>query len=228
MLPLSPPPYDAWAGARFDPPLAAPLERAPAPLSDAPDHARRSYELDSELGIGVPHCPTSDGAGCPSFTAGTEIGLTLLLRPTPYFAFGANARRFAFGLGGSTSFGEAHGSALFLGLAGRVYFLDAGFVDPYLELDLGGGSLSLEVNGTARVEERVPFAFAARSAAGVDFMLTSWLRLGSFLALTRFLPTSVAHCEALGCSARSTGSAWLALGATSLGVRLTFASGELL
>jgi hypothetical protein len=59
-------------------------------------------------------------------------------------------------------------------------------------------------------------------------MLTSWLRLGSFLALTRFLPTSVAHCEALGCSARSAGSAWLALGATSLGVRLTFASGELL
>lgn len=177
----------------------------------------------------MPHCPNSDGAGCPTLTAGSEIGLTLLFRPTPFFAFGANARRFAFGLGGSSGSEEAHGSALFLGLAGRAYFLDAGFVDPYLELDLGGGALSLELSGNgSSAEESVPFAFGARSAAGVDFMLNSWLRLGSFLAVTRFLPRTVSHCEALGCSARSTGSSWVAVGATSLGVRLTFAGGELL
>src|SRR5215208_239536 len=98
MLP-APPPYDAWAGTRFEAPQAALLERAPAPASEAPDRARRSFELASELGMGVPHCPNSQGAGCPSLTAGTEIGLILLFRPSPYFAFGASARRFAFGLG---------------------------------------------------------------------------------------------------------------------------------
>jgi hypothetical protein len=229
MLPATPPPYDAWGGARFEAPRAVALERAPAPLSEAPDHARRSFEFDSELGIGLPHCPSSGGAGCPSLTAGTELALTLLLRPAPFFAFGANARRFAFGLGGRSGSDEVHGSALFVGVAGRAYFLDSGFVDPYLELDLGGGALSLDVSGSsAHAEERVPFAFGARSAAGVDFMLSSWLRLGSFLAVTRFLPTSVSHCDALGCAARSAGSSWLAVGATSLGVRLSFAGGELL
>lgn len=228
MLP-APPPYDAWAGTRFDAPQAALLERAPPPLGEAPEHARRSFEFGPELGIGVPHCPNADGAGCPSFTAGSEIGLTLLLRPTPYFAFGASARRFAFGLGAGTRESAAHGSALFLGLAGRAYFLESGLIDPYLELALGGGSLSLEVSGKGtRVDEQVAFAFGARSAAGVDFMLNSWLRVGTFLSLTRFAPTSVAHCEAGGCSARSAGASWLAVGATSLGVRLSFAAGELL
>jgi len=151
-----------------------------------------------------------------------------LFRPNPYFAFGASARRFAFGLGGSAGGSEARGGALFWGLTGRAYFLEAGLVDPYLELALGGGSLGLEVSGSVRAEEQVPFAFAARSAAGVDLLLNGWLRVGSFLSLTRFVPSSVAHCEGLGCSARSADSSWLAVGATSLGVRLGLASGELL
>jgi hypothetical protein len=58
--------------------------------------------------------------------------------------------------------------------------------------------------------------------------MNSWLRLGTFLAFTRFAPASVDHCEAIGCSARSAGSSWIAVGATSLGVRLSFGAGELL
>jgi hypothetical protein len=227
-MPLAALPYDAWQGTHYDAPHSAPLERAPAPLADAPDHPRRQFELGSELGIGLPHCPSNDGVGCPSFTAGSEVALTLLVRPSPYFAFGVSGRRFAFGLGGSSGAEEAHGSALFFGLAGRAYFLESGLLDPYLELDLGGGRLDLDVSGPARANERVVFAPGARSAAGVDFALNSWLRLGTFVALTRFLPTSVAHCEALGCTTRSGGSSWLAVGATSLGVRLTFAAGEAL
>lgn len=228
-MPLTALPYDAWHGTHFDAPHAALLDRAPAPLAEAPDHPRRQFELGAELGIGVPHCPNSDGAGCASLTAGSEIGLTLLFRPSPYFAFGPSGRRFAFGLGGSTGPSETHGSALFFGLAGRAYFLESGLLDPYLELALGGGRLDLDVSGSgARASEQVAFAPGARSAAGVDFSFNSWLRLGTFLALTRFLPGSVAHCDALGCSARSAGSSWLAVGATSLGVRLTFAAGELL
>lgn len=228
MLPALPP-YDAWSGTRFDPPPAAVLERAPAPSNEAPESARRSFEFGPELAIGVPHCPNDDGGGCPALTAGSEVGLTLLARPTPYFAFGASARRFAFGLGGVAGESEVHASALFLGLAGRAYFLESGLFDPYLELALGGGALSLDVLGDGtRIEEQVPFAFAARSAAGVDFLLNGWLRVGAFLSLTRFAPASVSHCEARGCSARSAGSSWIAVGATSLGVRLSFAAGELL
>jgi len=131
------------------------------------------------------------------------IALTLLFRASPYFSFGVSGRRFAFGLGGSSGAEEAHGSALFFGLAGRAYFLESGLLDPYLELDLGGGRLDLDVSGSrSHASESVAFAPGARSAAGVDFALNSWLRLGTFLALTRFLPTSVAHCESLGCSTR--------------------------
>lgn len=228
MLP-APPPYDAWAGDRFDAPHVAPLERAPAPLAEAKERPRRSFEFAPELAIAVPHCPSAGSAGCPSLTAGSEIGLTLLVRPSPYFAFGASARRFAFGLGGRARAVDAQGSALFLGLSARVYFLESGFVDPHLELDLGGGALGLSVSERgAAIEEQVPFSFGARSAAGVDFLLNSWLRLGTFFAVTRFLPASVAHCEGSGCSARSASSSWLAVGATSLGVRVSFAAGELL
>jgi hypothetical protein len=118
---------------------------------------------------------------------------------------------------------------LFWGLTGRAYFLESGVFDPYLELAVGGGSLRLEVSGQRlRAEEQVPFAFGARSAAGVDLLLNSWLRLGTFFSFTRFAPASVAHCEVLGCSARSAGSSWLAVGATSLGVRVSLATGELL
>ena len=227
-MPLAALPYDAWQGTHFEAPHSAPFERAPPPLAEAPEHPRRQFELGSELAIGMPHCPSDDGAGCPSFTAGSEIALSLLFRPSPYFAFGVGGRRFAFGLGGNSGAENAHGSALFFGIVGRVYFLESGLLDPYLELDLGGGRLDLDVSGRTRANESVSFAPGARSAAGLDFALNSWLRLGTFLALTRFLPSSVAHCESLGCEARSASSSWLAVGATSLGVRLTFAAGEAL
>lgn len=226
-MPLAAVPYDAWQGSHFDAPQVALLERAPAPLAEAPDHPRRQFELGSELGIGMPHCASDDGVGCPSFTAGGEIALTLLYRATPYFAFGVGGRRFAFGLGGSSGAEAARGSALFFGVSGRAYFLESGLVDPYLELELGGGRLDLEL-GAAHANESVGFAPGARSAAGVDFALNSWLRVGTFLALTRFIPSSVAHCESRACSTRSAGSSWLAVGATSLGVHLTFAAGEAL
>ena len=227
-MPLASLPYDAWQGTHYHAPHAALLDRARAPLADAPAPPRRQFELGSELGIGVPHCESSDGLGCPSLSAGGEVAVSLLYRPSGYFAFGAAGRRFAFGLGGSTGPEEARGSALFLGLTARVYLFDSGLFDPYLELELGGGQLGLDVSGGPRAHESVSFAPGARSAAGVDFALNGWLRAGTFLAFTRFFPTSVAHCEALTCSTRSASASWLAVGATSLGVRLTFATGEAL
>jgi len=48
------------------------------------------------------------------------------------------------------------------------------------------------------------------------------------LAITRYFPSSVSHCDALGCSARRASSTSLVVGATSLGLSLTVAAGELL
>jgi hypothetical protein len=217
-----PPPYSAWRGRSFGAPDRPLLAPGPAPLGPPRERARRQFELGADLGVGVPHCARDDGPGCPALTAGTEIGLTVLARPTPYFAFGGSIRRLAFDFS-TRGQARARASALFVALVGRVYLLESGVFDPYLELDLGGGALGLYLTNA---NERVPFAPALRSAAGLDFALNGWLRLGSFLSFTQYLPSSVTRCEAFSCSNRSAGSAWLAVGATSLGLNLGFGAGD--
>jgi len=107
------PPYRAWQGARFQ--LATPplLERAPAPETERPERARRAFELGSELGLGLPHCASASG-GCPLLGAGSEIAITLLARPRPYFALGASARHWAFELGSRADSGPARAKQVFV------------------------------------------------------------------------------------------------------------------
>jgi hypothetical protein len=205
------------------------LDRAPAPLDDPPERGRRWFELGPELGVGVPHCKRDGGAGCASLAAGPELGLVALMRPIPYLAFGVEGRRVAFDIGSADGNGATHASALFAGLVGRLYFLETDRLDPYLDLALGAGSLALSADdhGSA-VHETVNFSLAARSAIGLDLLPNSWLRFGAFFSVLRYFPSSVVHCEAAACGSIAPSAGLLAVGATTLGIRVSAALGELL
>lgn len=221
-LTLAAAPYDAWQGQRFHEPAPLMSEQLPAPLAEPKERARRPFELNAEFGAALPHCAGGGGPGCAELTFGSELALALLLRPTPMFAFGAEARRFGFDYAARPS--AARADAVFVGVCSRVYFLERGPVDPFLELAFGGGPLSVVAAGG--VEQKAALVPALRSAAGIDLVLSDWLRAGAFLSLTRYWAASASHCDAAGCSAVAGRDSLLSIGATSLGLRLTIAAGE--
>lgn len=218
-----------WEAPDRAPMPALDVERAPAPLPDPIEPARRTFDFGAELGAVVPHCEQSGGPGCAALNVGLELALTASMRPTAHFAFGAELRRFAFDAFGADSTAATRAGALFAGVMGRVFLLQRGVADPYLELALGGGSLGLESEArTGRARERASFAPAVRGALGVDCAATPWLRVGGFFAWTHYVPNGVAHCDAIGCSTIPASASWLAIGATSLGIRVSLTMGELL
>jgi hypothetical protein len=175
-----------------------------------------------ELGAVFSHCGAR--AGCSALTAGSELGLSALYRATPFFAFGASTRIAMFDVADAES---TRGHSLFAGVAGRVYFFEAGLWDPYLELALGGVSLAAShAARRGRLHDEVSFAPAARAAFGIDFALNPWLRLGPALAVARYAPRRVERCVAAACAPIEPASSALPHGLTSFGLRLTFASGE--
>ncbi len=205
------------------------LEAPPQPLSAPPERARRWFELGPELGVAIPHCESAAGSSCAALGAGPEVGVSALLRPTPTFAFGVEARRLAFELDDGEHGGSTRASALFAGLVGRLYLLQSEMLDPYLDLTLGAGSLSLassERGVSAR--ENANLSFAMRSSAGLDLLPNDWLRVGAYFSILRYFPGSVLHCDGALCGAVPARAAWSPLGATTLGVRVSVAAGELL
>jgi hypothetical protein len=217
-------PYSPWHGQRFAEPAPWVSERPPAPLAEPPERARRPFELSSEVALALPECVRHGGVGCAELAFGNELSLVALVRQIPAFAFGAEVRRFAFDHPTSAGASTTRAGALFAGLALRVYFLERGSFDPFLGLAFGAGSLDVEAaNGLRETATLVP---ALRSAAGCDITLSSWLRVGGFLAYTRYFPSSVSHCDGRACVAIPANQAALAVGGTSLGLRLTLMTGE--
>lgn len=198
------------------------MERAPPPLDEEPEHARRLFELTPAFGLSIPNCAHTPG--CAALSPGANVGLTVLYRPVPSFAFGVSGRLDAFSIGHDTE-QAFDASATWFGLAGRVYAFESGALDPYLELALGGGTLELSgSHAGGRDRARVDFTFGARLAAGLDVALTPWLRLGPELAFTEYVRKD--SCRGVLCGTYGAGRALLPTGATSLGFRLTLATGE--
>ena len=204
------------------------LPQEPAPLDEPPELARRLFELGSELALGIPHCAESRGNGCAALRAGPEFSLTGLLRPIPHFAFGASARVGRFSESSEGDAWQSSGQSTFFGLAARVYAFESGRFDPYLELDLGAGAVSLDVLAASGRRERAALLPALRSALGLDWALTSWLRCGAFLGYSQYLSGSASRCGAGGCSAISASQSSLIRGTTSLGLSLGIRAGEML
>jgi hypothetical protein len=217
-------PYSSWQGQHFAEPGPWLAERPPLPLAEPPERARRLFELNPELALTLPECTRRGGPGCAELAFGSELSLSILIRQIPAFAFGAEARRFSFDHAASEGPSKARASALFAGFAARVYFMDRGSFDPFLQLTLGGGSLGLEAGNA--LSESATLVPALRSAAGCDITLWSWMRIGAFLGYTRYFPASVSHCNGQACIAVPASQAALAVGGISLGLRLTIAAGE--
>jgi len=169
----------AWLGLATalagPPPLR---DDEPLPWPRAPELARSPVELLPAFRVALPFC--SSGSARDSCAAlGPALGgeLSTLYRPTPYFAFGASA-----------SYAVAHGAlsgarlsakSLALGISARVYLLEAGELDPYLEALLGWGSLTTTLTppgGLAQSESA--FGPLGRSGGGIDWLVSPRVKVG--------------------------------------------------
>lgn len=164
----------------------APLrDPEPAPLPRAPERLRRPVELAPKLSVIEPLCGRGDTAGPCALGAVAGGELAALYRPTAYFAFGGGAF-YGRGLGSARG---VSGEALGLALVGRVYLLEDGALDPYLEALAGVSSERVAHR------ERPGFTEVAtatgsygRAGGGLDWFAMPTLKLGVFAGYSELLP----------------------------------------
>jgi hypothetical protein len=183
------------------PPPRPELDGEPPPFPRPPEHARRPFELVSELGAALPGCqdgPASER--CRALTPALATGFALLYRPYPYFAFGASGSYARSN--GTSAVGPLDGEMFAFGASGRVYLYESGAFDPYLELELGYGSFSttLVATGSAR-EQDSAFGPSARVGGGLDFVVLPALELGAAVGFSRLFLERGEHCASGLCTA---------------------------
>jgi hypothetical protein len=201
------------------------IDAGPPPLPRAPEHARRPVELASELALSLPTCQSgADAERCAALAPALGAGLLALYRQNPYFAFGA---AFSFSRSSSAQAGGLlDGETLAIGAVGRVYLYEEGAFDPYLELELGYGSLrtTLVSAGGARYEDSA-FGPSARVGGGLDFVVLPSLELGAAVGFSHLLLERGRACQGERCTAGSAPSAAM-VGALTLGLRATVLLGK--
>lgn len=207
------------------PPPRPELDAEPAPFTRAKEHARRPLELVSELGAALPGCqdgPASER--CRALTPALATGFSILYRIEPYFAFGASGS-YARATGMSVE-GPLDGETFAFGAAGRVYLYESGAFDPYLELELGYGSLRTTLSAAnAPREQDSAFGPTARIGGGVDFVVLPALDLGAAIGFSHLLLERGEHCRAGTCTAGVAPSAAM-VGALVFGLRAKLVLGE--
>jgi hypothetical protein len=179
----------------------------------------------SELTLSLPTCQSGAAAEpCRALVPAFGAGLVALYRPYPYFSFGAG---FSFSRASATHHddGLLDGELFSVGAFGRVYFYEEGAFDPYLELELGYGSLTTTFTSPsgARAEDSA-FGPVARVGGGLDFAVLTNLELGGAIGFTHLLLERGEHCEVAGC-ARGGAPAGAMLGALAFGLRATVVFG---
>ncbi|MBE7482579.1 MAG: hypothetical protein HS104_21680 [Polyangiaceae bacterium] len=201
--PAEPPPYAAWQGSGHAEPVGAAPLPAPPPSVGAPAYSRRTVELIPQLGLALPSCRAGDQSAdrCDGVTTGGIAGFTGLWRVTPYFAWGGGFELAAFRYDPPErlELSEAGAAAVWLGLTGRVYFVDEGSLDPYLQLGLGVGALGTTATDRVGVTwEETGAGPAAQIGGGLDFYLGRSIRLGPALSYTRVFVDKIRRCRASG------------------------------
>ena len=202
---------------RVPPPRPA-LDLGPPPLPRAPEHARKPFELVSEIAALFPTCQGGPGAErCRALAPAYGAGLAALHRAFPYFAFGG-AVSYARAKSRARA-GALEGALLAAGAVGRVYLYEDGAFDPYLELELGYGSLrtNLVDHDGIQHEDRA-FGPMARVAGGLDFIVLPALELGGALGFTHLLLERGERCAAGACVSGGAPSGAM-LGALAFGLR---------
>ncbi len=225
------PPYSAWQSQTpHAPPPPLLLAPAPPPELPAPELARRPFELSPELLLGFASCAdgTTDDTRCNGLSAGLGVGGTVLWRVSPFFAFGGTLSAVSFGFHPPASSGlhgaSAHG--LFFGLLGRVYFLEHGPVEPYLELGLGGGSATTRAQESNDVQyDETATGTALRVGGAIELYLSRHVRLGPAFDWTRFNVAHVQRCASSDCVPLDEAGYGHGTGFSSLSARLTILLG---
>lgn len=172
-------PFLPWLG------LAAALA-GPPPLRDdeplpwprAPELARSPVELLPTFRISLPFC--DDGSardGCHALGPALGGELATLYRPTPYFAVGGSASYVV--AAGSTSGAPLAAKTLTLGISARVYLLESGELDPYLEGLMGWGSVTTTLTPPGGLaQSQSEFGPLGRTGGGVDWLLSPRVKVG--------------------------------------------------
>ncbi len=170
--------------ARALPPLRDP---EPPPLTRAPEHLRRPVELVPKLSVRLPLCGPADTTSPCALGPVTGGELSALYRPTAYFAFGGSAwYGRALGRAGRNA---VSGDALGLALAGRVYLLEEGAIDPYLEALAGVSSERVtRSDGALARETTASVASYGRAGGGIDWFAGAGVKLGVFAGYAELLP----------------------------------------
>jgi hypothetical protein len=168
-----------------------------------PIYARRTVELIPTLGAALAGCRAGSQSDdrCDGVGAGITLGFTGLWRVTPYFAWGGGfeVSGFAYEPPAELQLEGVGAGAVWLGLIGRVYFLDEGSVDPYLQLGIGVGALGTTSKDPVGVTwEETGAGPAANIGGGVDFFLGRSVRLGPSLSYARVFVDKIRRCRASG------------------------------
>ena len=225
------PPYSAWHGETpHAPPPPLALTAAPPPELPGLELARRPFELSPEFSLGFASCAdgNTDDTRCNGLSGGLGVGGNALWRVSPYFAFGGTFSAVSFGFHPSTASGLQHASAhgLFFGLLGRVYFLDHGPVEPYLELGLGGGSVTTSARESNDVQyDETAAGSALRVGGAIELYVSRHVRLGPAFTWTRLDVTHVHRCANSDCIPLDEASYGHGTGFSSLSARLTILLG---
>ena len=169
-------PYEEWHGERVAPrgALAAP---EPLPLSRPVELSRKPVELASEGGISLPLCAAGARVECAALGAAFGGALLASYRPSPYFAAGG---ALSFRTATGRERGTLEERVLALGARLRVYLVEQGELDPYLEL--GFGFAEVQSGRGSVVESRLgPFA---EVGGGTDVLMGQSWRIGAGVTLS--------------------------------------------
>lgn len=170
-------------------PLGAP---EPPPSERPPEATRKPVELASEIGVSLPLCAESAAEACSALGAAFDAALVALYRPSPYFA-----------AGGALSFWTASGRlgekvmeerVVALGARIRVYLIEQGELDPYLELGFGFA----DVRGGVRRRAQTELGSFAEVGGGADVLLGQSLRLGAGVSVSDVFSAGVGAERRMG------------------------------
>ena len=215
----------AWLGLAAalagPPPLR---DEEPRPWPRGPELSRKSVELLPQARVSLPTCqPGAGRASCDGLGPSVGGEVIALYRPSPYFAFGASAG-YSVAHGALDNAGSTSAKTLSLGMVGRVYLLESGAFDPYLEALIGWGSTTTTVAFQPRSNDSDSAAGPlGRAGGGVDWMLSPSVKLGVTVAFTQLFLARGQSCRAAYCS-----SGWAPGGTVSGGLAAGLELGVLL
>jgi hypothetical protein len=199
----------------FDLPPAPP-EPGPPPGREEDEHPRRTGEIAPRLGFALPICHGNGGGLglCDSTGPGRGVGLHALWRVAPYIALGVEGNLARFGIDADAAMAQS----TWLGAVVRGYFLERGFLDPYVQTGLGRGSIDTAYDA-AGVEVRVGGSgLSTMAGAGLDFWISSHVKAGPQIAYYWTLLGDMRACWGGVCSVSSVGSIGAVASSASIGL----------